>query len=125
MELVEAKAYLDLSNWDLEEAIRSAKEDDGWNIRADAGACDEGMCDEVCNGMIEAVARPKALTANDIYAVSDVCIKENLFATLSCISYALCCCRFLILLSRRLLLLMVMGLNSKTSAVKGFGSVQL
>jgi hypothetical protein len=85
MELVEAKAYLDLSNWDLDEAICSAKEDDGWNIRGDAGACDEGMCDEVCNGMIEAVARPKALTANDIYAVSDVRIREDLVVTHSLI----------------------------------------
>jgi hypothetical protein len=85
MELVEVRAYLDLSNWDLDEAIRSAKEDDGWIIRGGAGACDEGMCDEVRNGMIEAVARPKALTANDIYAVSIVCIREYLVVTHSLI----------------------------------------
>lgn len=63
MDLTEAKAYLDLSNWDLEEAVMSAKEDDGWNLR---GTCE----DEDEEDVIGAVARPKALTANDIYAVS-------------------------------------------------------
>eukprot|EP00804_Cyclotella_cryptica_P008985 CCRYP_003091-RA/>CCRYP_003091-RA protein AED:0.01 eAED:0.01 QI:159/1/1/1/0.33/0.25/4/1831/474 len=63
MELVEAKAYLDLSNWDLEEALRSAREDDGWNLKGDGGF-DNG----VDYSPIVAVAKPKALTAQDIYA---------------------------------------------------------
>lgn len=65
MELVEAKAYLDLSNWDLEEALRSAREDDGWNLKGEGGF--ENGEDY---SPIVAVAKPKALTARDIYAVS-------------------------------------------------------
>ena len=71
MELVEAKAYLDLSNWDLEEALRSAREDDGWNLRGEIECFGE---DEIGTGggddALDAVARPKALTVNDVYAVS-------------------------------------------------------
>ena len=76
MELVEAKAYLDLSNWDLDEAIRSAKEDDGWNIRGDTGCGTEdcGGGDDIVT--LDALARPKALTANDIYAVSGTFYSE-------------------------------------------------
>ena len=33
MELVEAKAYLDLANWDLDEALREAREDEGWSLK--------------------------------------------------------------------------------------------
>lgn len=85
MELVEAKAYLDLSNWDLDEAIRSAKEDDGWNIRGDAGCDTTAGCgggDDLLT--LDALARPKALTANDIYAVSgtfnsEMCILNHAF----------------------------------------------
>ena len=65
MELVEAKAYLDLSNWDLEEALRSAREDDGWNLKGEGGF-ENGEA----YAPIVAVAKPKALTARDIYAVS-------------------------------------------------------
>lgn len=69
MELVEAKAYLDLSNWDLEEAVRSAKEDDGWNLRGvDDG---DGVDGGAMYSPIIAAVKPKALTAQDIYAVSE------------------------------------------------------
>lgn len=67
MELVEAKAYLDLSNWDLEEALRSAREDDGWHLKA-SGSFDNG----VDFSPLLAVAKPKALTAQDIYSVSNI-----------------------------------------------------
>ncbi|KAL3770910.1 hypothetical protein ACHAWU_003219 [Discostella pseudostelligera] len=88
MELVEAKAYLDLSNWDLEEALRSAREDEGWSLRnndgdgfdaptsfssgvgdtgAGAGATTAG--EMLASPMINAAsAKPKALTAHDIYS---------------------------------------------------------
>jgi len=88
MELVEAKAYLDLSNWDLEEALRSAREDEGWSLRnndgdgfdaptsfssgvgdtgAGAGATTAG--EMLASPMITAAsAKPKALTAHDIYS---------------------------------------------------------
>jgi hypothetical protein len=49
----------------LEEAVKSAKEDDGWNLR-DGGE----MMEEYEDGGMGAVARPKALTARDVYAVS-------------------------------------------------------
>mmetsp|Transcript_37687 Transcript_37687/g.80508 ORF Transcript_37687/g.80508 Transcript_37687/m.80508 type:complete len:541 (-) Transcript_37687:510-2132(-) len=76
MELVEAKAYLDLSNWDLEEALRSAREDDGLlgegcglfafdNAPAN-DAADDGFLDSL--PALTAVAKPKTLTADDIYA---------------------------------------------------------
>ncbi|KAL9178765.1 hypothetical protein ACHAXT_003896 [Thalassiosira profunda] len=62
MEMVEAKAYLDLSNWDLEEALRSAREDEGWNLKG-GGGFDVGPIPP----SVGAVAKPKALTARDIY----------------------------------------------------------
>mmetsp|Transcript_12575 Transcript_12575/g.22487 ORF Transcript_12575/g.22487 Transcript_12575/m.22487 type:complete len:278 (-) Transcript_12575:167-1000(-) len=83
MELVEAKAYLDLSNWDLDEALRSAREDEGWNLKggfepttvAVGAAGDSGgglspqpSFDLSSPMVIAAVAKPKALTAQDIYA---------------------------------------------------------
>ena len=66
MELVEAKAYLDLSNWDLDEGLRSAREDDGWNLNSDVSS----QCNnfESSSPLMLAVAKPKALTAEDIYA---------------------------------------------------------
>ncbi|KAL7439167.1 hypothetical protein ACHAXH_009054 [Discostella pseudostelligera] len=88
MELVEAKAYLDLSNWDLEEALRSAREDEGWSLRnndgdgfdaptsfssgvgdAGAGAGATTAGEMLASPMITAAsAKPKALTAHDIYS---------------------------------------------------------
>lgn len=66
MELVEAKAYLDLANWDLEEALQSAREDDGlgWNVSGDRET-------PIIDGpLLGAVRQPKALTADDIYSSS-------------------------------------------------------
>ncbi len=76
MELVEAKAYLDLSNWDLEEALRSAREDEGWSLRnndgdgssSHSGAQGGGELYEYSPSMIMASVKPKALTAHDIYS---------------------------------------------------------
>mmetsp|Transcript_5290 Transcript_5290/g.12006 ORF Transcript_5290/g.12006 Transcript_5290/m.12006 type:complete len:518 (+) Transcript_5290:174-1727(+) len=72
MELVEAKAYLDLSSWDLDEALRSAREDDGWSLKGgfeqsspSAVVIDGGLLSPI---IISAVAKPKELTAQDIYA---------------------------------------------------------
>ena len=64
MELIEAKAYLDLSNWDLEEAIRSAKEDidygwDYYNNGSDSPAL------PMFASSID--PKPKDLTAQDVY----------------------------------------------------------
>ena len=59
MELVEAKAYLDLSSWDLEDAIRSAREDDGFGFEPSTMET---------SPVLSAVAKPKALTAQDVYA---------------------------------------------------------
>ena len=63
MELVEAKAYLDLANWDLEEALHSAREDDGlgWNV---SGSGETPIID---SPLLSAARQPKALTADDIY----------------------------------------------------------
>ena len=60
MELVEAKAYLDLSNWDLEESLRSAREDEGFSF---------GPSAMELSPVLSAVVKPKALTAQDIYSV--------------------------------------------------------
>ena len=76
MELVEAKAYLDLSNWDLEEALRSAREDEGWSLRNNDGDGSSSYSvaqggGEICEdapSMITASVKPKALTAHDIYS---------------------------------------------------------
>eukprot|EP00578_Thalassiosira_sp_NH16_P001262 CAMPEP_0181131282 /NCGR_PEP_ID=MMETSP1071-20121207/30338_1 /TAXON_ID=35127 /ORGANISM="Thalassiosira sp., Strain NH16" /LENGTH=530 /DNA_ID=CAMNT_0023217457 /DNA_START=96 /DNA_END=1689 /DNA_ORIENTATION=+ len=75
MELVEAKAYLDLSNWDLDEALRSAREDDGgWSMKGGFEPCPasfvaaDGVGASCPPVMLTAVVRPKALTAQDIYA---------------------------------------------------------
>jgi hypothetical protein len=77
MELVEAKAYLDLSNWDLDEAIRSAREDEGWSLKggfeplgggASSATAALGNGDGATTMKMDAVAKPKALTARDIYA---------------------------------------------------------
>ena len=59
MELVEAKAYLDLSNWDLEESLRSAREDEGFSF---------GPSAVEMSPVLLAVVKPKALTAQDIYS---------------------------------------------------------
>jgi LysM repeat protein len=64
MELVEAKAYLDLANWDLEEALRSAREDEGWNHPETSA---NNTTDSASPIMMNAVAKPKTLTAWDIY----------------------------------------------------------
>lgn len=88
-ELVEAKAYLDLNNWDLEEALSQAKED-----KANGGCCflmdnlddiskiggslgdgccgsfDEDVDFEPSPVTFDAVAKPKALTPHDIHSVS-------------------------------------------------------
>ena len=75
MELVEAKAYLDLSNWDLDEALRSAREEEGWSLNGGFEASSHSPGVEDVDGLITAslpvmtaVVRPKALTAQDIYA---------------------------------------------------------
>ena len=59
MELVEAKAYLDLSNWDLDEALRSARDDEGFGFEP---------TNLDMSPLLSAVAKPKALTAQDIYS---------------------------------------------------------
>jgi hypothetical protein len=67
MELVEAKAYLDLANWDLEEALRSAREDmelEGW---FEPNAKNKTTAAAASQIMMNAVAKPKTLTAWDIY----------------------------------------------------------
>jgi hypothetical protein len=73
MELVEAKAYLDLSNWDLEEALRSAREDEGWSLRNNYDG--DGVSFEqqatllsIPAPLMNASTKPKALTAHDIYS---------------------------------------------------------
>ncbi|KAL7465773.1 hypothetical protein ACHAXS_006095, partial [Conticribra weissflogii] len=87
-ELVEAKAYLDLNNWDLEEALFQAKED-----KANGGSCflmdnlddiskiggslgdgcggsfDEGIDFESLPVTLGALAKPKELTSQDIHLV--------------------------------------------------------
>lgn len=70
MSVVEAKAYLDLSNWDLDEGLRSAREDEGWKLK---GGFESSSADELSHfgsssPLITAVAKPKALTVKDIYA---------------------------------------------------------
>ena len=68
MELVEAKAYLDLSNWDLDEALRSAREDEGWSLKGGFEASSSPNADILDSPVLSAVAKPKALTVQDIYA---------------------------------------------------------
>ena len=73
MELVEAKAYLDLSNWDLEEALRSAREDEGWSLRNNYdgdGVSFEQQATLLSTPapLMNASTKPKALTAHDIYS---------------------------------------------------------
>lgn len=68
MELVEAKAYLDLSNWDLDEALRSAREDEGWSLKGDYEPLGVIKNLATTTMMMNAVAKPKALTACDIFA---------------------------------------------------------
>ena len=72
MESVEAKAYLDLSNWDLEDAIRCAREDLDWNLKRgesfDGG--DTPSMIFAASPRMEVVAKPKALTAREIFEVS-------------------------------------------------------
>lgn len=65
MELVEAKAYLDLANWDLEEALRSAREDEGWSLKGGFEPIETSTVE--ASPMMNAVAKPKTLTAWDIY----------------------------------------------------------
>ncbi|KAL7533928.1 hypothetical protein ACHAWF_004667 [Thalassiosira exigua] len=70
-ELVEAKAYLDLSNWDLDEALRSAREDEGWSPQGgyDAGHGGGGGGGGAAWG---AAVRPKEITARDVFAAPPV-----------------------------------------------------
>jgi hypothetical protein len=65
MELVEAKVYLDLSNWDLEEALRSAREDIeyGWDYFNGNGAESPALPMFASSVAV----KPKDLTAQDIY----------------------------------------------------------
>jgi len=67
MELVEAKAYLDLSNWDLDEAMRSAREDEGWSLKG-GFELQQQQAQQLDLSPIAAVVKPKALTAKDVYA---------------------------------------------------------
>lgn len=67
MELVESKAYLDLSNWDLDEALRSAREDEGWSLKGGFDQQPTTSC-PTSPMVLSAVAKPKSLTAQDIYA---------------------------------------------------------
>ena len=66
MELVEAKAYLDLSNWDLEEAVRAAREDIdcGWDSY---DSCNHAESPAVPMFASSIFARPKDLTVTDIH----------------------------------------------------------
>jgi hypothetical protein len=68
MELVEAKAYLDLSNWDLDEALRSAREDEGWSLKG--GFEQQQLQQHELSERLGPVvaAKPKTLTAMDIHA---------------------------------------------------------
>mmetsp|Transcript_30278 Transcript_30278/g.63239 ORF Transcript_30278/g.63239 Transcript_30278/m.63239 type:complete len:263 (+) Transcript_30278:636-1424(+) len=73
MELVEAKAYLDLSNWDLDEALRSAREDEGcyggggFFVEDPAAAAAAAAASDSDVLLLSAVARPKAMTVRDVY----------------------------------------------------------
>lgn len=69
MELVEAKAYLDLANWDLEEALRSAREDEGWSLKGGFEPIETSNNNNTAEAspIMNAVAKPKTLTARDIY----------------------------------------------------------
>jgi hypothetical protein len=66
MELVEAKAYLDLSNWDLEEAVRAAREDIdcGWDSY---DSCNHSESPALPMFASSIAARPKDLTVSDIH----------------------------------------------------------
>ena len=50
----------------MDEGLRSAREDDGWNLNGDVSS----QCNnfESSSPLMLAVAKPKALTAEDIYA---------------------------------------------------------
>eukprot|EP00985_Skeletonema_marinoi_P023795 scaffold16043_cov127-Skeletonema_marinoi.AAC.2 len=66
MELIEAKAYLDLSNWDLDEALRSAREDIdyGWDYYNNGSGAESPAVPMFASSV---TAKPKDLTAQDIY----------------------------------------------------------
>ena len=66
MELVEAKVYLDLSNWDLAEALRSAREDIdyGWDYYNSGSGAESPALPMFASSV---AAKPKDLTAQDIY----------------------------------------------------------
>jgi len=66
MELIEAKAYLDLSNWDLDEALRSAREDEGF-YGGGGFFVEDPDVGAATDMLLTAVVRPKALTVRDIY----------------------------------------------------------
>lgn len=64
MELVEAKVYLDLSNWDLEEALRSAREDIDYGWDYFNGGAESPALPMFASSV---AAKPKDLTVQDIY----------------------------------------------------------
>ncbi len=66
MEQIEAKVYLDLSNWDLSEAIRSAREDIdyGWDYYNNSNGAESPALPMFSSSV---AAKPKDLTAQDIY----------------------------------------------------------
>jgi len=69
MELVEAKAYLDLANWDLDEALREAREDEGWSLKGGFEPIENNNNNNTAEAppKMNAVAKPKTLTAWDVY----------------------------------------------------------
>jgi LysM repeat protein len=66
MELIEAKAYLDLSNWDLDEGLRSAREDVdyGWDYYNHGSGAESPAMPMFASSV---TAKPKDLTVQDIY----------------------------------------------------------
>ncbi|KAL7428074.1 hypothetical protein ACHAXM_002413 [Skeletonema potamos] len=66
MELIEAKAYLDLCNWDLDEGLRSAREDIdyGWDYYNNGSGAESPAIPMFASSV---TAKPKDLTVQDIY----------------------------------------------------------
>lgn len=66
MEQIEAKVYLDLSNWDLSEAIRSAREDIdyGWDYYNNSNGAESPALPVFTSSV---AAKPKDLTVQNIY----------------------------------------------------------
>ena len=66
MELIEAKAYLDLANWDLDEGLRSYREDVdyGWDYSNNGSGAESPAVHMFASSV---AAKPKDLTAQDIH----------------------------------------------------------